>query len=923
MIKRFRSLLVIAAFLFVSFLVVTKLYPDYLWFDSLKYVSVWLFRVKAEFVTWFIFTVLAFAWLSLNVYFANRNSTLSSSASNFNIQTPFSFLNKLITQLKASFDQTQQARAVTQDAYGLLIKGAVVGLSVLFGLSAKTWWEELYLYLNQQPYGLVEPLFHKDVSFYLFSLPLFNHIQNWFVGLFVVSLIFVGWIYFSRNILLVFFSKEREFSAIKKHLIFLLSITFLLFSLGTWLGMFDLVFSKGGVVFGAAYTDVNIILPVKKLLMVLFFLEAIFILFLVSRPLFKLPYILLVLIFVLNFFGLKMIPNIVQNYIVSPNELVKEKSFIDTNIHFTREAYGLTNIEEVYFPATHELTYQDIQENNTIVDNIRLWNQEPLKQTFSQLQEIRLYYEFGSVDVDRYTINGKPQQVMLSARELDSSQLTTQAQTWTNRHLVYTHGYGLCMTPVNKVTEDGLPEFFVKDLPPQYHEDLKVTHPAIYFGEKTVDYVVVNTEQKEFDYPKGDSNVYTRYEGSGGIPFDSLLTRLLYSFKFSDFKLFFSSLFTSDSRLMYDRTISLISRRIAPFLVFDKDPYIVLTDEGRLKWVQDAYTLSKNFPYAEPFNGAVNYIRNSVKVVIDAYDGTVDFYLMDEKDPIINAYAGIYKDLFKPLNEMPESIKKHVRYPKDLFSVQASILNTYHMTDSQVFYNREDLWEFPQETYEGSEKTMSPYYLVTKLPGEKKENFVLMLPFTPTNKNNMIAWLAVSSDLDSYGRFTVLKLPKEKTIYGPMQIESRIDQHTEISKDLTLWGQVGSRVIRGNLMIIPIEESLLYVEPIYLQATQSKLPELKRVIVSYEDRIVMAKNLTLAILEIFGMDSAPDPVSMDVGVKTSKKGFKTTNVDDVIQLFQGLKQQLKQGKWAAFGMTMEELDAAISSLKSQQKQQKP
>ena len=919
--QQIRFLLIGLFSLFVMGITFFNLYPDFLWFQSFDFVSVWWFRVKAEMITWAVFTGIAFIWLWFHLKLANRNSSKASAGASFKIQTPFSFLNQVIEQLQRSFTDANQEKMLTQKAYGFVMKGVVVGVSVLFGLTAKAWWEELYLYLNQQPYGLVEPVFNQDVSFYLFSLPLFNHIQNWFVSLFVVTLVLVGWIYFSRNILLVFFSKDREFSSIKTHLILLLSVTFLLFSVGTWLSLFDLMFSESGAVYGAAYTDVSVLIPVKKLLMGLFFVEALLILFLIPKPMFALPYFGIVLILLTYFVGGRFLPNIVQNYVVSPNELVKEKEFISRNIEFTRDAYRLSDVVEQDFPAAHNLSYNDIESNKIIVDNIRLWNQEPLKQTFGQLQEIRLYYEFGSVDVDRYMIDGKPRQVMLSARELDSSQLTQQAQTWTNRHLIYTHGYGVCMSPVNKVTVDGLPEFFIKDLPPRYHEDLLVTQPEIYFGEKTVDYVVVNTKQKEFDYPKGDSNVYTSYQGKGGVVLDSFFKRLVYAIKFSDFKLVFSSLFTPESRLMYDRVITMIPKKIAPFLVFDRDPYLVVTDEGELKWMFDAYTLSKYFPYSEPFNGRVNYIRNAVKVVIDAYDGQTDFYMMDTDDPLIQAYAGIYKDLFKPLSEMPVSIQKHVKYPKDLFSVQAMMLNTYHMTDPQVFYNREDLWEFPQETYEEVEKTMSPYYLVTRLPGEEKEGFVLMLPFTPTNKHNMIAWLAASSDLETYGQFTVLKLPKEKTIYGPMQIESRIDQDTEISQSLTLWGQAGSRVIRGNLMIIPIKESLLYVEPIYLQATQSKFPELKRVVVAYQDKVVMRENLTTAILDVFGMSL--DYVSETVEKLNDGKVLTETDaVEDVIAVFTLLKTSLQSGGWADFGVNMEALESAIEVLQKQSRVQK-
>ena len=910
-LKFFVPLFVLLVISIVSFV---KLFPEFLWYQSFAYENVWLFRIKSEFLTWLVFALISFFWLFINAYIANKNSSIVSSSSSYSIQTPFPFLNKIIDAFRKNYANNQVESG--KNTFSWTIRLVVVGLSVIFGLSAKNWWEDLFLYLNQQPYGMLDPIFSKDISFYLFSLPLFNNIQNWFVSLFVISLFLVGWIYFYKNILLVIFSKDSQFSPIKKHLIILLSVTFVLFGAGTFLSIYDLVLNSNGVVQGAAFTDVNVVLPVKKILMITFFIEALLILLLIIKPTFKLPYIGIAVILLLNFIGLNFVPNIVQNMIVTPNELAKEEPYIEYNIEYTQEAYGLRDIKEKDFAVNYDLTFKDIKENPTIVENIRLWNQEPLKQTFSQLQEIRLYYEFDNVDVDRYMINGKPQQVMLSARELDITQLTSQAKTWINRHLVYTHGYGLCMTPVNEITVDGLPEFFVKDLPPVSEHGLKVTRPEIYFGEKTNHYVIVNTNQQEFDYPKGDLNVYTSYRGNGGIELSSFFRKLLFSIKFSDLKFMLSSYITPESRLLFDRDINMIPKKIAPFLAYDQDPYLVLTQEGRVKWIYDAYTVSKNFPYSE-YYGNINYIRNSVKVVIDAYDGQTDFYVMDKKDPIITAFDSVYEGLFKPLSDLPTDILAHIRYPKDLFVVQALKYSTYHMENPQVFYNREDLWDFPKETYEGAEKTMSPYYLVTKLPGDIKETFVLMLPFTPTNKNNMISWLAVSSDPENYGEFTVLKLPKEKTIYGPMQIESRIDQDTDISAKLTLWGQAGSRVIRGNLMIIPIRESLLYVEPIYLQATQSKLPELKRVIVSYEDKVVMEENLMKGLLRIFNVDT--DYLESIVDIQTNgvaSDGVVNNLQQRVINTFSELKAALSDSRWADFGVKMTELESLIQNLKS-------
>jgi uncharacterized membrane protein (UPF0182 family) len=909
MFKNIKTSLLFFALFFIGSTLFSDLLPDFFWFKSIGYSSIWLFKLKAEWAAFAAFFVTALFFISLNVRLANKNSESLSGQSQFSVNTPFKALNNFLEEFQNN--QKVVDNPAKNYARKWLLRVVCIVVSVFFGLTAKHWWQEAFLYVNQDLYGLTDPIFNKDISYYLFTLPFFNHIQNWFLGLLIITSLIVGWIYFSKNILLVIFSKNTNFKSIKTHFILLLSLTFTLLAIGSHFSIYELVYSTRGAVFGAAYTDISIILPIKKLLVALFTLQALSCLFLLRNTSIKLPYLVFITIVLTHILALNILPNLIQNYVVSPNELEKEKKYIETNIAFTREAYKLTSIQTQDFPAKTNLSLNDIQKNSAIIDNIRLWNQEPLKQTFSQLQEIRPYYEFANVDVDRYLINGKLQQVMLSARELESNDLSAQAQTWINKHLVYTHGYGACMTPVNKITEDGLPEFFIKDLPPQSSIDLKITRPEVYFGEKTNNYVIVNTKQSEFDYPKGELNVYTNYSGKGGIHLDTHFKRALFAFKLGDSKLLVSSQINKQSRLMYDRNIDVIVRKIAPFLTYDKDPYLVITNEGRMKWILDAYTMSKYFPYSQPIKGNVNYIRNSVKVVIDAYDGTVDFYIADSSDPIIRAYSKIYVGLFKNISEMPDSLKSHLRYPTDLFTVQALMYSTYHMTDPQVFYNREDLWSLPTETYGESEQTMQPYYLITRLPGDVKESFVLMLPFTPTNKNNMIAWIAVKCDPENYGEFTVLNLPKDRTIYGPKQIESRIDQDTEISKDLTLWGQVGSRVIRGNLMIIPIEESILYVEPVYLQATQSKMPELKRVIVSYADAITMNDNLSESIQFIFGGNSYSEKKDItSEAVKTEKVG--TTK--KVKEIFKDLKKQLQQSEWGNFGQKMEELEKAIGDL---------
>lgn len=907
----------LSLFLFLLSSGIIKLIPDYLWFDSFGFSDLWVFVFSAKWIVFVCGFILAAIWFFTHLSIIKRYSEVDLSATPLQFNTPFAALNNALNQLWQNAQRSSSLQ-LPGKLYNLALSIGAVVLSVIFGLTARSSWQEYYAYFHQHAYGLVDPVFGKDISFYLFSLPVLERIHGWLSGLVFVTILAVGWTYFSKNILFVIFSQHSIASVIRKHVGILLSIFVCLMGAGELLNRFDVLFSSQGVVFGAGFTDVKALLPAMSIKSLFFFLEAAFVLVWAFNGSIVFPVVGALAVFLVSILGGSIVPGVVQNYFVAPNEMVKEKPYIARNIRFTREAYGLGNVKLQPFAANNTLSLSDIQANKTAIRNIRLWNQDPLKQTFSQLQEIRLYYEFTNIDVDRYMIDGDIQQVMLSPRELDVNQLTDQAQTWINRHMVYTHGYGAVMSPVNDFTTEGLPLFYMKDLPPVASKGLTITRPEIYFGERTSEYVIANTNQKEFDYPRGDTNVYTHYQGSGGIQLDSFFKRLAFAWSFSDIKILISSLITNESRLMYDRDIKTIVRKLAPFLVYDRDPYMVLTDEGRLVWIQDAYTFSNQFPYSEPYTRGINYIRNSVKVTIDAYSGHVNFYISDKKDPIIKTYASLYTDMFKDISEMPESLQSHVRYPKDMFYMQTSMFRTYHMQDPQVFYNREDLWALPKETYGETEQQMNPYYMVTRLPGEKENSFSLMVPFTPTNKNNMIALMVVNSEPDKYGEITVFKFPKEKTIYGPMQIESRVDQDTDISQNLTLWGQVGSRVIRGNLMVVPIEESLIYVEPIYLQATQSKLPELKRVIFAYDNTITMAKNLDSAISEVFLPNA-----SMEV--------FKSLTYDDekassnspasmvrLFTVFDSLKDTFKSVDWAGFGKQMEDLEYIINELKKSQ-----
>src|SRR2546426_1027924 len=614
-------------------------------------------------------------------------------------------------------------------------------------------------------------------------------------------------------------------------------------------GIRDPLFDRD-VAFGAGYSDVHAQLPVQKALLVLAGLVAVLCLVTIRLRSWR-PLLWSVAALVgVAILGGVVYPGGIQRYQVSPNEIVKEKPYIDFNIRYTRLAYGLDNIEEREFPAEQTLTLQDLRKNDATLKNIRLWDTRPLLATYSQLQEIRTYYKFTDIDIDRYRINGEYRQVTLSARELSSKDLPSRI--WINERLTYTHGYGAVVSPVNRVTREGLPEFWIKDIPPAASSDLRISRPELYFSELATDYVFVKTQAKEFDYPSGDQNVYTTYAGQGGIPLGSFWRKTLFAARLGDLKLLLSNDLTLGSRVLLYRNIRERVQRIAPFFRYDDDPYMVISAAGRIVWLLDGYTVTDRFPYSAPTRGLGNYVRNAVKVTVDAYDGAVRFYVADPTDPLIRTIARIFPGLLQPLDAMPADLRAHIRYPEGLFRVQAGMYAVYHMRDTQVFYNKEDLWSVPVRSVDGRERAMEPYYLILRLPGEPKEEFVLLIPFNPSKKDNLSAWLAARSDPPHYGKLVVYNFPKQKLIYGPRQIEARIDQDSFISQQLSLWNQRGSQVIRGNLLVIPIERSLVYVEPLYIAAEKGQLPELKRVIVGFGDRIAMEETLDGAMARVFG-----------------------------------------------------------------------
>jgi uncharacterized membrane protein (UPF0182 family) len=602
--------------------------------------------------------------------------------------------------------------------------------------------------------------------------------------------------------------------------------------------------------------------------------------------------------------------------VVVPNEQVRETPYIVHNIAATREAYGIDQVEERSLTGDAVLSRDDLARNADTLDNVRLWDHQPLLDTFGQIQEIRTYYDFVSVDNDRYLIDGRYRQVMLSARELNSESLPNRS--WINERLTFTHGYGVTLGPVNQVSEEGLPTLFIRNLPPESTVDLEVTQPSLYFGELSSDHVFVRTRAREFHYPRGDDNVYSSYDGEAGIPVGGFWRKLLFSLRFQSLKILLSDDLTAESRVLFRRRILDRVNAIAPFLVYDRDPYLVVSD-GRLFWMLDAYTFSDRYPYSRRSPAGLNYIRNAVKVVVDAYHGTTRFYAADPDDPIAKTLGRTFPSLLRPIDEMPEGLRRHIRYPEDLFAIQANMFSTYHMTNPAVFYNKEDQWEVPVIDSGTTAAPMSPYYTVMRLPGEQTAEFIQMLPFTPRRKDNLAAWMVARSDGQHYGKLLAFQFPKQKVVYGPRQIVARISQDQVISPQITLWNQQGSEVIQGTLLVIPIEESLIYVRPLYLRSQGGKIPELKRVIVAYQNQIVMEETLHAAIDRIFGRGSherpalappSPRPISLGPAPADANADLVAEARDHYRKAIEALKAL----DWAAYGEQIRRLGEVLDTL---------
>jgi uncharacterized membrane protein (UPF0182 family) len=805
--------------------------------------------------------------------------------------------------------------AVQKETSGLWIPGGLSGLrssmiaavlAVIFALTYYPKWDTYLRFRWEGLFGQTDPIFHLDTGYYLFRLPFYELIQNGITALtFLILLItLVAYVYFG-----VIRWVPRSYVNIPRPVAAHLSILFLLFisslGWGFYLDRYELLYSSRGVVYGMGYTDAHVTLFALWIMIFSSLALGVVIVTGLLRRRFRIFLGCLAGYFAMYFLLISVLPPLFQKYQVAPSELELETPYLKSNIQLTRRAFNLDKIVEKTYPSLIDLTSEDISRNQETVDNIRLWDWRPILETYRQTQEIRLYYRFYDVDVGRYHTEDGYHQVMLSGREL-ARELPEKARTWVNERLQFTHGYGLVMNFVSKKGPEGLPEYIIENIPPESLYNLKVDQPAIYYGEKMPGYRIVGTKVKEFDYPKGNENVYTSYTGHGGIPVDSFWRRLLFAWTQGDINILLTGYLDNGSRIQFWRRVQERVSMIAPFLQLDRDPYLVLS-RGRLYWVQDAYTVSDRFPYSEPYGNwfqKLNYIRNSVKVVVDAYEGSVSFYVADPLDPVLAVYRRAFPGVFKELKDLSEDLRKHLRYPEDLFEVQADMYRAYHMTDPQVFYNREDLWAFSQEKYAGEATKMVPYYILMRLPDTHELQYLLMTPFTPQSRDNMIAWMCAKCDFPEYGQVLVYQLPKERLTYGPIQVEAMIDQNTLISQQLSLWDQRGSRVIRGNLIVIPIEKSFLYVEPVYLTAEGTNIPQLKRIIVASGSRIVMEPTLDQALKAVFG--TVPQEEEAKVPAQPQMEELTQAR-----EIFMKAQEALKQGKWEDFGKAMEKLQGVL------------
>ena len=902
---------------------VATFFTNYLWFDSVNLNSVWIKILLTKGALVGATSLLAFIFIFTNLRLAVRATPVMDIFESFESQDPLS-----------------RFRAWTNERFLRYRLWGSIGLSLFLGAGASQLWEQVLLFLNQQSFGVTDPVFQADVSRYVFGLPLYRLFVSWGFQLVIFTSLIIVLFFVATGALQLRQGRLPEVSSgAKAHLSVLLAFIAILKAFAYRLDSMELLYSPRGKVFGASYTDVIAHLPALNLLILISLFGAVLLLVNIKRRGWLLPATAISLWLAVSIIVGGLVPAAIQRFRVVPDELNKELPYVENHIDYTRLAYGLDSIEEKSFAASADLSQDDISNNKQTVDNIRLWDPTVLAETYSQLQEIRAYYALQEVDVDRYRINGELTQVMVAARELDQTNLP--AVGWVNERLQYTHGFGVVFSPANNVASQGQPDFYVKGVPATTTvAELEVEQPRIYFGESadSVEYVVVNSLQDEVDYPlstEGQSVAYTNYSGEGGVGIGSFFRRLGFALRYSELNLLISNQLSDDSKLIMERNIVSRVKKAAPFLYTDNDPYLALID-GNLFWIIDMYTVSDKYPYAQPADTRrinensglpvnFNYLRNSVKAVVNAYDGTMNFYVVDENDPIMTAYNDIFPDLFSPKSEMSSELLDHIRYPEDLFTIQSDMYRDYHMTDPRVFYADEDPWVIPSDSSttprvatlrgeftEIGFKPMLPYYLLMSLPGETDLSYLIFQPFNPENRPNMQSFLVADADPENYGQLIDFRLPKGEFVDGPSQVATRINQDPDISQIFTLLDQQGSSVIKGNLFVVPINQSILYYQPIYLQGEQNPLPEFKFVVVVFQDRIIMSETLSEALASIFGDELISDVVEESEGESPLDLLAKATTA------FEQAQEQLQKGNLGKYQELIDQaqqyVDLAIDQL---------
>ncbi|HEX8653028.1 MAG TPA: UPF0182 family protein [Pyrinomonadaceae bacterium] len=926
--RRWRRWVILAVVVLLFVLSQTlSIYIEALWFGSLGYAQVYWYTFRLKLLLFLVFAFLTFAilrgvfWLFERLLSATTLERRLIVVNNQSVAiNPKSLLRPVAWVVSALF-------------------------ALVYGLGMSQSWQTFALYLNQTGTTESDPIFQKPLGFYLFTLPAHQLLSWWLTVLAFVIL--CGAVLY---LLLTFPQKVRSGAAAAAanatarrtgYAIVSSALAGFLLMLAwrTYLSRYPYLWEDHQTFSGVTYTEANYLLPGLTIVAVALVVAALCCLLnaFTERRL-RLLLLALALPIVVYIAAGILIPSYVQSFIVKPNELGRETPYIEHNLSATRRAYGIDHIEQRDFEAETSTANFDLEGNRATLDNIRLWDWRALQDTLRQIQEIRTYYDFPDVDVDRYSLNGQPRQVMLAAREIDAGKLPESSRNWINERLIYTHGYGVTMNTANEFTPEGMPRFVLSNMPIESSvADIKVTRPEIYFGQKTDTDVYVNTRQKEFNYPQGEANNYTTYEGTGGIPIGSQLRRLLLAWTLDDLsKLPFSDDVTPESRVLMRRNITERVQTLAPFLIYDGDPYIVVAQDGRLFWMIDAFTESQSFPYSRHYKAGdqyVNYIRNSVKVTIDAYNGDVRFYVFDPQDPLINTYRATYPALFRDASEMPADLRAHVRYPETLIKTQGDVYGLYHTQNTKVFFQREDVWSMASQISSGANKQqkaepLDPYFVLMQLPGEQTANeFVEILPFTPANRNNMIGWMAGRSDGAAYGSLLVYNFPKSRLVDGPLQVEARLDQNPQLSSMFSLWNQQGSRVRRGNLLVIPIGRSLLYVEPVYLQAERSPMPELRLVVLATQERLGFGANFQEAMSSLFGeaakqkeqARSEQSKPQASEGGETAPQTAQPQNAQQLIKQateeFDEYQRLTREGKFGEAGQKLESLKRTMEELK--------